>query len=201
MSAENKSPRSLNLQEYLEAWGTSIGRVIQEVASAPHSWQELTPDATQALLASLKDNSVSIQFEAADHLSGNQGFVLSTKDVVRLSQLLLTEPEDGSSAITTAHRDAIGELFRQFAECPPSLHKGWRTNEAISHRFPAQDKLATPVGGNLTGRRCLAHCAGLVSAKQNVHRMDCLHASTMLDLHLACCALSNHSLWCAVTNS
>ena len=112
MSTENKSPRSLKLQGYLEAWGTSIGRVVQEVASAPHSWQELAPEATQALLASLKDSSVSIQFEAADHLTGNQGFVLSTKDAVRLSQLLLTEPEDGSSAMTDDHRDAIGELFR-----------------------------------------------------------------------------------------
>jgi flagellar motor switch protein FliN/FliY len=124
MSTETKSPRSPKLQEYLEAWGTSIGRVIREVASAPHNWQELSTEATQALLASLKDNSVSIQFEAADHLSGNQGFVLSTKDVVRLSQLLLTEPEDGSSAMTDDHRDAIGELFRQFAGAAASSLKG-----------------------------------------------------------------------------
>ena len=124
MSTETKSSHNPKLQEYLEAWGTSIGRVIQEVASAPHSWQELTLEATQALLASLKDNSVSIQFEAANHLSGNQGFVLSTKDVVRLSQLLLTEPEDGSSAMTDDHRDAIGELFRQFAGAAASSLKG-----------------------------------------------------------------------------
>jgi flagellar motor switch protein FliN/FliY len=134
MSAENKFPQSLKLQEYLEAWGTSIGRVIQEVASAPHSWQELTSEATQALLASLKDNSVSIQFEAADHLTGNQGFVLSTKDAVRLSQLLLTEPEDGSSAMTDDHRDAIGELFRQFAGAAASSLKGVAGGE-VSFRW------------------------------------------------------------------
>jgi flagellar motor switch protein FliN/FliY len=123
MSAVRKPSHSPKMQEYLEAWGTSIGRVVQEVASAPHSWQELTIEATQALLASLKDNSVSIQFEAAEHLSGNQGFVLSTKDAVRLSQLLLMEPEDGSSAMTDDRRDAIGELFRQFAGAAASSLK------------------------------------------------------------------------------
>ena len=124
MSTEKESPHNPRIQEYLGTWGTSIGRVIQEVASAPHIWQELSPEDTQALLASLKDNSVSIQFEAAEHLSGNQGFVLSTKDAVRLSQLLLMEPEDGSSAMTDDHRDAIGELFRQFAGAAASSLKG-----------------------------------------------------------------------------
>ena len=112
------------MQEYLQAWGASIGRVLQEVAGAPHTWQELSPEATQALLASLKENSVAIQFEATQHLSGNQGFVLSKKDAVRLAQLLLAEPEDGSSAMSDDHRDAIGELFRQFAGAAASALKG-----------------------------------------------------------------------------
>jgi flagellar motor switch protein FliN/FliY len=115
MSTENQAPRSPKLQEYLQSWGTNIGRVLQEVAGAPHTWQELSPEATQALLESLKENSISIQFEATQHLTGNQGFVLSKKDTVRLSQLLLAEPEDGSSVVSDDHRDAIAELFRQFA--------------------------------------------------------------------------------------
>ena len=115
MSRDTQSTSNPKVRQYLEAWGTSIGRVMQEVASAPHSFQELSPEDTQTLLASLKENSVSVQFEAALHLSGNHGFVLSTKDVVRLSQLLLSEPEDGSATVTNEHRDAIGELFRQFA--------------------------------------------------------------------------------------
>ena len=49
MSAEKPAPHSPKLQEYLQAWGTSIGRVLQEVAGAPHTWQELSPEATQAL--------------------------------------------------------------------------------------------------------------------------------------------------------
>ena len=88
MSTENQASPSPKLQEYLQAWGASIGRVLQEVAGAPHTWQELSPEATQALLASLKENSIGVQFEATQHLSGNQGFVLSKKDAVRLAQLL-----------------------------------------------------------------------------------------------------------------
>jgi len=111
------------MQEYLQAWGASIGRVLQEVAGAPHTWQELSPEATQAMLASLKENCIGIQFEATQHLSGNQGFVLSKKDAVRLAQLLLAEPEDGSSTMSDDHRDAVGELFRQFAGAAASALK------------------------------------------------------------------------------
>ena len=115
MSTEKPASKSPRIQEYLQAWGASIGRVLQEVAGAPHTWQELSPEATQALLVSPKENSIGIQFEASQHLAGNQGFLLSKKDAVRLSQLLLAEPEDGSSVMSDDHRDAVGELFRQFA--------------------------------------------------------------------------------------
>lgn len=123
MSTEKAGSRSPKMQEYLEAWGASIGRVLQEVASAPHTWQELPAEATQSALATLKENSIGIQFEAAQHLSGNQGFVLSNKDAVRLAQLLLAEPEDGSSVLSDDHRDAVSELFRQFAGAAASAVK------------------------------------------------------------------------------
>ena len=123
MSIERQSVRSPKLQEYLQTWGTSIGRVLQEVVGAPHTWQELSPEATQSLFESLKENSISVQFEATQHLVGNQGLVLSNKDAVRLSQLLLAEPEDGSSVVSDDHRDAVGELFRQFAGAAASSLK------------------------------------------------------------------------------
>ncbi len=115
MSTEDQSSPSSKVAAYLQAWGTSISRVLQEVAGAPHAWQQLSSPATKDLLASLKENSISIQFEAAQSLTGNQGFILSNKDAVRLAQLLLAEPEDGSSKLSDDHRDAVSELFRQFA--------------------------------------------------------------------------------------
>jgi flagellar motor switch protein FliN/FliY len=123
MTSEKQAPRGPKLQSYLQAWGTSIGRVLQEVAGTPHTWEELSPEATQALHASLKENSISIQFEAAQHLAGNQEFLLSKKDAVRLAQILLAEPADGSSVMSDDHRDAIGEFFRQFAGAAASAVK------------------------------------------------------------------------------
>lgn len=124
MSTDSQALHSPKIQAYFQAWGTSISRVLQEVAGAPHTWQELSPEATRELLASLKEEGISLQFEASQHLTGKQGFVLSKKNAVRLSQLLLAEPEDGSSAMTDDHRDAIAELFRQFAGAAASALKG-----------------------------------------------------------------------------
>jgi len=124
MSTENPAPHGAKLQEYLQAWGASVSRVLQEVAGAPHTWEELSSEATRALLGSLAGNSLALQFEATQHLSGHHGFLVSQKDAVRLAQLLLAEPEDGSSAVSDDHRDALGELFRQFAGAAASALKG-----------------------------------------------------------------------------
>ena len=123
MSEQPHASRSPKMLSYLQAWGTSIGRVLQEIAGAPHTWQELPPDAARDLVASLNENSVALQFEATDHLSGNQGFVVSNKHAVRLAQLLLSEPEDGGSVLSDDHRDALAELFRQFAGAAASSLK------------------------------------------------------------------------------
>lgn len=129
MSVKEVSPRSAKCSEYLEAWGASVGSVLQSVTGVPHTWEKLSPEATQPVLESLKENTVHVQFEATQHLSGNQGFILSTKDAVRLAQLLLTEPEDGSSVMNDDHRDALGELFRQFAGAAASALKGLASGE------------------------------------------------------------------------
>jgi flagellar motor switch protein FliN/FliY len=123
MSTEQSAPDIPKLQEYLQAWGASVSRVLQEVAGAPHTAEMLSSEATRELETSLKENSVAIQFEATQHLTGNQGFVLSKKDAVRLAQLLLAEPEDGSSVMSDDHRDAVSELFRQFAGAAASALK------------------------------------------------------------------------------
>ena len=124
MSNEKQAGQSVRIQEYVQAWGASICRVLQEVAGAPHAFQVLAPEAASALAASMRENSVGLHFEVADHLSGRQGFLLSNKDAVRLAQLLLAEPEDGSSILSDDHRDAVGELFRQFAGAAASSLKG-----------------------------------------------------------------------------
>jgi flagellar motor switch protein FliN/FliY len=169
MSAEKPALPSPRIHEYVEAWGGSIGRVLQEVAGAPHTWQELSPEATQRLLASLKENRVAVQFEAAQHLSGNQGFVLSKQDAVRLAQLLLAEPEDGSSVMSNDHRDAVGELFRQFAGAAASNLKGLAGGE-VSFKwlgldpFPGEPALQAGIQWDSPGLAPLTLVAELSSA-------------------------------------
>jgi flagellar motor switch protein FliN/FliY len=139
------------------------------VAGAPHTWQELSPAATQALCASLKENSICVQFEVTQHLSGNQGFVLSKKDAVRLAQLLLAEPEDGSSVVSDDHRDATGELFRQFAGAAASALKGLAGGE-VSFKwvgldpFPGEPAVQAGIQWNSPGLTPLALIAELSSA-------------------------------------
>ncbi len=123
MNSDQKSPRPPKLQDYLQVWGDSIGGVLQQIANAPHTWKELPPETAKDFVASLGDAPVGIQFEVSGHLTGNQGFVLSSKDAVRLSQLLLMEPEDGSTTLNDDRRDEVGELFRQFAGAAASSAK------------------------------------------------------------------------------
>lgn len=139
MSAEKQSPRSAKLQAYLQAWGSSICRILQEVVGAPHTFQELPPESLPQLLASLKESSISVQFEATQHLSGNQGFILSKKDAVRLAQLLLAEPEDASSVMTDDHRDGTSELFRQFGGAAASAIKSVAGGE-VSFKWVGLDQ-------------------------------------------------------------
>jgi flagellar motor switch protein FliN/FliY len=124
MSSENATPSNPRLQEYRKLWAASIGRVLQEVAGAPQTAQELSDEATQTQMEALKENSISVRFDAAQHLSGEQGFTLSNGDAVRLAQLLLMEPQDGKTVLNDDHRDAVGELFRQFAGAAASAVKG-----------------------------------------------------------------------------
>ncbi len=168
MSAEISATHNPKIQEYLQAWGTSIGRVLQEVAGAPHTWQILSPEAMRALVASLKENCVALQFEVTQHLSGNQGFLLSKKDAVRLAQLLLSEPENGSPTMSDDHRDAVSELFRQFAGAAASSLKGLAGGE-VSFKwvgldcFPGQPALQAGIQWDSPGLTPLSLIAELDS--------------------------------------
>ena len=169
MSAENSAVLNPRTDAYLQAWGESIAGVLQNVAGAPHSQQRLSPEATQTLLASLKDSRISVQFEVAQHLKGNQGFVLSQKDAVRLAQLLLAEPEDGSSVMSNDHRDAVGELFRQFAGAAASSLKGLAGGEVNFkwlglHPFPGQPAAQAAFRWDTPGLASLSMVAELSSA-------------------------------------
>jgi flagellar motor switch protein FliN/FliY len=140
MSTGNQAPRNPKLQEYVNIWAASIGRVLGDVSGTPQTLQELSAEATQAQLETLKENGIGIRFEAAQHLAGDQGFVLSKGDAVRLAQLLLAEPQDANAALSDDHRDALGELFRQFAGSAAVAVKGLAGGE-VSFKWSAMERL------------------------------------------------------------
>jgi flagellar motor switch protein FliN/FliY len=140
MSTENAAPHSPKLQEYIHIWAASIGRVLQEVTGTTHTSQELSAEATQAQVETLKENGIGVRFEAVQHLSGEHGFVLSKGHAVRLAQLLLTEPQDANATLSDDHRDALGELFRQFAGGAAVAVKGLVGGE-VSFKWSAMERL------------------------------------------------------------
>ena len=115
------------MQEYLQIWAASIARVLQEVAGATHTSEELSAETTQTQLAALKENSVSVRFEAAQHLTGHLGFTLSNGDAVRLAQLLLMEPEDSKVALKDdLPTPRVAELFHgNLPERRRAPSRGW----------------------------------------------------------------------------
>ena len=141
MSKDTQTTRSRKLEEYIEAWSTSIGRVLQEVTGTPQTSRELSAEATQACWEELKEEGLGIRFEAVQHLTGEQGFVLSKSDAVRLAQSLLTEPQDGTIVLSDDHRDAVGELFRQFAGAAASAVKGLAGGE-VNFKWSGMERLA-----------------------------------------------------------
>jgi len=140
MSAETPQPPIPRLQEYLQIWAASISRVLQEVAGATHTSAELSAESTRTQLAALKENSISVRFEATQHLTGEQGFTLSNGDAVRLAQLLLMEPQDGKAVLTDEHRDAVAELFRQFAGAAATAVKGLAGGE-VNFKWSGMERL------------------------------------------------------------
>ena len=153
MSSETPATTSPRLQEYLRVWGASVAGVLQQVTGEPHTWEELSAEATRALFDSLREDSIAIQFEANQGLLGNQGFVVAKKGAVRLAQLMLAEPEDGRSELSEDHRDAVSELFRQFAGASASALKSLAGGE-VSFKwvglgpFPAQAALQAGIQWN-----------------------------------------------------
>jgi len=140
MNNEKQVPRSPKLQEYIQVWAASVGRVLQQVAGTPHTSQELSAEATQAQVETLREHGICVRFEAAQHLSGEQGFVLSKGDAVRLAQLLLAEPQSAQAALSDDYRDALGELFRQFAGTAAVAVKGLAGGE-VSFKWSAIERL------------------------------------------------------------
>ena len=56
-----------------------------------------------------------LRFTVEKALQGEQAFGLAKSDALRLAQILMGEPFDGTRDFSSDYQDALAELFRQFA--------------------------------------------------------------------------------------
>ncbi len=123
MSEENPSAAIPEIQQYQQVWAESICQVLEQIGGSPFTF-EFVPDAElEEQFQALAEAGEWMRFTAANKLTGEQAFLVSGADTVRLAQLLMGEPPDDKVAITDDHRDALGEIVRQFAGATASSLK------------------------------------------------------------------------------
>ena len=123
MSEANPSAAVPEIQQYQQVWAESICQVLEQIGGAPFTF-EFVPDAElEEQFQALAEAGEWMRFTAANKLTGEQAFLVSGADTVRLAQLLMGEPPDDKVAITDDHRDALGEIVRQFAGATASSLK------------------------------------------------------------------------------
>ena len=123
MSADNPPAAVPEIQQYQQVWAESICQVLEQIGGAPFTF-EFVPDAElEEQFQALAEAGEWMRFTAANKLTGEQAFLVSGADTVRLAQLLMGEPPDDKVAITDDHRDALGEIVRQFAGAAASALK------------------------------------------------------------------------------
>ena len=100
MSKENPSATVPEIQQYQQVWAESICQVLEQIGGAPFTF-EIVPDAElKEQFQALADAGEWMRFTAAKKLIGEQAFLVSGADTVRLAQLLMGEPPDDKVAIT-----------------------------------------------------------------------------------------------------
>jgi flagellar motor switch protein FliN len=114
MSAESVPEISPADQEYFRLWAEKTASVLQQLhGSAFVPTAQPAPDTASG--AADEGEKVWINFKVSGKLAGDQAFQFGAADGVRMAQMLMSEPLDAAVALNEGHRDALSELFRQFA--------------------------------------------------------------------------------------
>ena len=98
-------------QDFARLWAESTAHVLEQLAGSPFTSTPRSPlpadDAPSEALWS--------RFKASGRLNGELAFQIARPDAVRLTQLLMSEPQDASVAFDEGRADALSEILRQFA--------------------------------------------------------------------------------------
>jgi flagellar motor switch protein FliN len=97
------------IEPFFQIWKEAMVFVLGQISQA--EWSAAPADAAATAAA----ESSWIVFFLAGALDGEIGFQVAHAQLVRMSQLLMSEPADPGVVFTPEHADAAKELFRQFA--------------------------------------------------------------------------------------
>ncbi|MGH9573456.1 MAG: flagellar motor switch protein FliN [Candidatus Acidiferrales bacterium] len=98
-------------QDFARIWAESTTQVLEELAGAPFT---LTPHSPAPQDESPAETTWA-RFKVSGQLNGELAFQIARPDAVRLTQLLMSEPQNASVAFDEGRVDALSEILRQFA--------------------------------------------------------------------------------------
>jgi flagellar motor switch protein FliN/FliY len=102
-----------NAVAFAQLWADSTARVLEQLHGAPIETSAAPPDAGTPPAEG--GSLIAIRATATGAIAGTFSFALDSGSAVRLAQLLMQEPLDPKAELNDANKDALGEVFRQFA--------------------------------------------------------------------------------------
>jgi flagellar motor switch protein FliN/FliY len=122
MSPESPAVPEAEIQNYQQTWTECISRVLEQIAGSPFTVEAPPAEDVDSHFKAAVESGVWVRFTAAKRvrfsdkrLTGEQGFLVASSDALRLAQTFMGEPVDEKASFSNDHRDAVEELFRQFA--------------------------------------------------------------------------------------
>ena len=115
MSSESLSTLAPEIEPYLQTWTKSVCSVLEQVVGVSFAVEVLQTEQVEEQIQALAETGTCVRLAISKRLRGEQAFLLPIDDARRFAQILMTEPLDDTVAFSDDHRDAVAELFRQFA--------------------------------------------------------------------------------------
>jgi len=121
LNNETPPAASDRTEDYLSAWMASVCDVLEKITGKAFTSADLSPQEVVQQAGTLKAEGSWLRFtvqsagEAASPLKGEHSIGIGKPDALRLAQILMGEPFDGTQGFSSDYQDALDEIFRQFA--------------------------------------------------------------------------------------
>jgi flagellar motor switch protein FliN/FliY len=115
VNPDKGSSSALGIAAYQQAWVQGVCQVLEDIGAGHFTADTLAPGECELQIQKLSDQDLWLQFVVVVPFTGEQAVAVNEADGVRLTQMLLGEPQDESTVMSSQHRDAAAELLRQIA--------------------------------------------------------------------------------------